>query len=218
VPQRNGDCFHPPPRKRGREPCSRSEHGGGGAGLDASSVDAENSSTPAPRPPSAALRAPNGPPAPLSRGGMRRATLQRMNFASYGTVLVMSQNWVITFVILLAATVYCSYVGDDDVVYQYLHRQPTPDEGLRRIRWVLLRTFTSISGGAVLAALVLQLLIGCCSIRFSGYPLDLLLFACIAVVSVLIGILSNGIRRVRGRPTRPLIDKVVWQRSSGPLK
>jgi len=130
----------------------------------------------------------------------------------------MSESGTITAVCLLMLTAYYSYIGDDDVVYEYLYRRPTPNEGLRRIRWVLLRTFTSIYAGVILAAVVRNLLIRCCSINFVGHDQAVLLaFACIALVSVLIGILSNGIRRLRGRQTRPLIDPVVWRRSKGPL-
>jgi hypothetical protein len=128
------------------------------------------------------------------------------------------QNWTIAFVCLLALTVFCSYIGDDDVVYKYLERKPTPKEGLRRIRWVLLRTFTSIYGGLVLAAVVQKLLMQCCSIVLSKDPAVLTLFACMALVGLSIGVLQNGMRRLRGRPTRPLIDPVVWRRSSGPLR
>jgi len=131
----------------------------------------------------------------------------------------MSPSWTITAVCLLMLTVYCSYIGDDDVVYDYLYRRPTPNEGLRRIRWVLLRTFASMYGGFVLAGTILKFLIQFCSIRVVGQDTKVLLaFACIALANILIGILSNGMRRLRGRPTRPLIDPIVWRRSRGPLK
>ncbi len=130
----------------------------------------------------------------------------------------MSPSWIIAATALLAATIFCSYLGDDDIVYQYLYRKPTSNEGLRRIRWVLLKTFASIYGGFVVAAVILWLLLQCCSLRLAGYAFDLVVFACIALMAVLIGVIQNVIRRMRGRPTRPLIDRVVWQRSSGPLK
>jgi hypothetical protein len=49
---------------------------------------------------------------------------------------------------LFVLTGYRSYRGDDDVVYD-LYRGPTPHEGIVRIRWVLLKTFTSIYGSFV---------------------------------------------------------------------
>lgn len=128
----------------------------------------------------------------------------------------MPANWTIPAVCLLLLSMGSSYVGDDDVVYDYLYRKPTPHEGLRRIRWVLLRTFTSIYAGAVLTRAILNIPQGCCAIRAVGHDqAALLLLACVALVSLLIGILSNGIRRLRGRPTRPLLDPVVWRRSRG---
>ena len=128
----------------------------------------------------------------------------------------MPANWTIPAVCILLLTICSSYIGDDDVVYDYLYRKPTPHEGLRRIRWVLLRTLTSIYAGALLSRAGLNILIWCCSIHVTGHdPALLLMLACIVVVSILIGILSNGMRRLLGRPTRPLIDPIVWRRSSG---
>jgi len=119
---------------------------------------------------------------------------------------------------LLVVTGYCSYIGDDDVVYQYLDRKPTPQEGVRRIRWALLKATASIYGGALLAAAVLVMLRACCAIVLAGDPAVLISFACMGVVCLLIGVVQNGIRILRGRPTRPLIDRVVWQRSFGKIE
>jgi hypothetical protein len=127
----------------------------------------------------------------------------------------MSQSWVIVSVCLLGLTIFCSYIGDDDVVYQFLDRKPTPREAIVRIRWVILKTLTSIYGGFVLAAAVKKFLMGCCSIKLSENPAALIVFACITLVSLLIGILQNLIRHLRGRPARPLIDGAVWRRSLG---
>jgi hypothetical protein len=92
----------------------------------------------------------------------------------------MSQSWIITSVVLLIGTAYCSYIGDDDVVYQYLYRRPTPKEGLRRIRWVLLKMFTSIYVGFLLASGIQKILFECCSIRVTERrPIELIAFACI---------------------------------------
>jgi hypothetical protein len=70
------------------------------------------------------------------------------------------QSWAILFVCLLSLTAFCSYIGDDDVVYEFLHRKPTPREAIIRVRWVLLKAVTSIYGGCVLAAAILQPLKG----------------------------------------------------------
>ena len=77
---------------------------------------------------------------------------------------------IVVFVCLLVVTGYCNYIGDDDVVYQYLDRKPAPDEGLRRTRWVLLKASASIYGGFVLAAAVRELLRLCCTIAVAGDP------------------------------------------------
>lgn len=129
-----------------------------------------------------------------------------------------TESWIAVFACLFSLTVYFSYIGDDDVVYQYLRRKPTPKEGVRRTRWVLLKAFTSIYGGLVLAAAVQKLLLQCCSIALRGNPSALTAFACMILVGLLIGVLQNGIRRLRNRPTRPLLDPIVWRRSFGKLE
>lgn len=129
-----------------------------------------------------------------------------------------TQSWIILFVLFLGVTAFCSYIGDDDVVYRYLDRKPTSREGIVRIRWVILKTLAAIYGGGVLEAVIGKLLIACCSIVLLGNPAALTVLVCIALVGLLIGVLQNGIRRLRGRPTRPLIDPVVWRRNfRGPI-
>jgi hypothetical protein len=123
---------------------------------------------------------------------------------------------VILVVCLVGLTALCSYIGDDDVIYQFLNRKPTPREAIIRIRWVMLKALTSIYGGGLLAIAIVRFLMSCCSINLSENPATLTGFACMAVASLLISVMQNGIRHLRGRPTRPLIDRVVWRRSLGP--
>lgn len=129
------------------------------------------------------------------------------------------QSWIIVFACLLGLTAFCSYIGDDDVIYLYLYRKPSPREGIVRVRWVLLKTFTSLYGGLASAPAVIRILEDCCSISLSKDSIALIAFGFMALASLLIGILQNGIRWLRGRPRRPIIDRVVWQRSAaGPLE
>jgi hypothetical protein len=122
------------------------------------------------------------------------------------------QKWILWFVILLAVTAYCSYIGDDDVVYKFLDRKPTPREGMIRIRWVLLKTFTSIYGGALLSvAIGIYGLRNLWSIHLSKNQAVLLALVCIAPANLMIGVLQNEIRRLTSRPKRPLIDGTVWK-------
>ena len=127
----------------------------------------------------------------------------------------MSQKLLVLSAFFLGLTAFCSYIGDDDVVYRFLDRKPTPHEAIIRIRWVMLKAVASIYGGFLLGSIVKKFLLGWCSIGLSKDPAVLIAFACVALVSLLIGVMQNGIRRVRGRPRRPLIDAVVWQRSLG---
>jgi hypothetical protein len=48
------------------------------------------------------------------------------------------QSWIVSFVCLLGLTTFCSYIGDDDVVYEFFDRKPTPREAIIRVRWVYL--------------------------------------------------------------------------------
>jgi hypothetical protein len=116
------------------------------------------------------------------------------------------QSSAILFVILLALTAFCSYLGDDDVVYNFLDRKPTPREGFIRVRWVLLKAITSICGGAVLAVGGMELIRLFCPLNLSKNEDVLLRALGMGVVSLLIGVLQNEIRRLRGRPRRPVFD------------
>jgi 4-hydroxybenzoate polyprenyltransferase len=123
------------------------------------------------------------------------------------------QSWIILFVCLLALTAFCSYIGDDDVVYQFVDRKPTPREGLIRIRWVLLKTFTSLYGGVVLATALTSVLGNFFPISLSKNQAALVALACVVIAGLLIGVLQNQIRRLRGRPTRPLVDLSILKRN-----
>ena len=105
----------------------------------------------------------------------------------------------------------CSYIGDDDVVYKFLDRKPTPREGVIRIRWVMLKAITSIYGGGLLGLAVgRNVLRDLLSITFSKNGAVLLIVMCIGLTSLIIGMLQNEMRRISGRPKRPLIDGVIW--------
>jgi hypothetical protein len=128
-------------------------------------------------------------------------------------------TWVVLFVCLLGLTAFCSFIGDDDVVYQYMDRKPTPREGIIRIRWVMLKALTSIFGGGVLGIAIDKFLSDYFSFDISKNQAGLTALACFAVVGLLIGVLQNEIRRARGRPSRPLIDGAVWRRNfQGPQR
>ena len=119
----------------------------------------------------------------------------------------------IAFLCLLALTVVCSYNGDDDIVYQCFDRKPTGREALIRIRWVLLKTVTSLYGGFLLAAAPGLALIRHFRITFSKHEAVLFWLLCVCVVSVAIGVLENGIRHLRGRPSRPPIDVAIFRKN-----
>src|SRR5689334_10155164 len=108
------------------------------------------------------------------------------------------QGWIILFIVFLILTAFCSYIGDDDVVYQFLNRKPTPREGLVRIRWVMLKAITSIYGGCVLASLLFDIIIRVYRHRIPIAEVVLFSTMCMGIVSLLIGVLQNEIRRLPG--------------------
>jgi hypothetical protein len=120
---------------------------------------------------------------------------------------------IVVFVCLLAWTIFLSYKGDDDVVYQYFDRKPTGREALIRIRWVMLKFITSIQGGALLAVLLGFPLIRHFHIAFSKHEAGVLGIVCVCIVGLAIGILQNGIRRLCGRPNRPPLDLTILQKN-----
>jgi hypothetical protein len=122
---------------------------------------------------------------------------------------------IVLVVCLLPLTLFCSYIGDDDVIYQFLYRKPTPHESLARLRWVILKIMTSIYGGFVLSAAVRKFLAACFSVSLTDFAHAQVVLACIGVVALFIGLLQNAIRYASDRPLRPVIDPIVWRRSRG---
>jgi hypothetical protein len=125
------------------------------------------------------------------------------------------QSWIIGFICLLALTAYCSWIGDDDIVYQCFDRKATPREGLIRIRWVILKTLTSVQGGTLLAVATVMVARTMSQAKPSQDEFVLLFVACTAVVSLLVGVHENEIRRLSGRQRRPLIDLAIWRKNLG---
>ena len=116
------------------------------------------------------------------------------------------QGQIVLFVCLLLLTAYRSYKGDDDVVYQALGRKFTQREALIRFRWVVLKTITSVIGGAVLGIAEFEFIRLFYPLRLSGNQAVLLAFISMGIVSILIGVLQNEIRHLCGRQYRPVID------------
>ena len=127
----------------------------------------------------------------------------------------MSPKLTLLGIFFLTLTICCSYIGDDDVVYQVIGRKPTPREGLIRIRWVLLKTFTSIYVGFAIAYSLKRFLVHGYSIELSKNSSVTIAFSCVALAALLIEALQNVIRRLTGRLARPLNDWSVFRRNLG---
>jgi len=115
-------------------------------------------------------------------------------------------------IVCFALTALSCYAGDDDVVYKCLDRKPTPREAVIRVRFVFSKTFTSILGGELMALFIgRDILKTKYAIALSDDQFVLLTVVCVGTFSLLIGVLQNGMRRLQGRPQRPLIDGVIWR-------
>jgi len=120
---------------------------------------------------------------------------------------------VIPFAVFLMLTIISCYIGDNDVVYKFLERKPSPKEAVARIRFVLLRGITSVYGGGILAfCFARYVLKDVYSIHVSVDQSVLLILFFYGVVDFLIiGIIQNGLRFLQGRQQRPLFDPIIWR-------
>jgi hypothetical protein len=119
---------------------------------------------------------------------------------------------VMPCLIFFSLTVYCSYIGDDDVVYRYMGRKPTPEEAICRIRFVLAKAVASIYMGSAIAILLgLEIIKETLGFSISENQSVYLIVVCICIANLLIGVIQNWIRRSQGRQQRPLIDVALWK-------
>jgi len=122
-----------------------------------------------------------------------------------------TQEIILSFVFFAALTVWCSYIGDDDIVYKFLDRKPTPQEGVIRIRFVILKTITSVYAGSLMSIWFVQYIKSIYLINLSKNQAVLLVLIFIAMSSLFIGIIQNGMRYLQCRPRRALIDTIIWR-------
>jgi hypothetical protein len=127
--------------------------------------------------------------------------------------MVYVKGWIFVFVCFLGLTLFRSYRGDDDVVYRFIDRKPTPQEGLVRIRWVLLKAFASFYGGLILTLVVVYIARLFYPIHLTRSQTPFLSLACIVLVSLAISLLQNEIRRLCGRQKRPIVDWSILRRN-----
>jgi hypothetical protein len=122
------------------------------------------------------------------------------------------EKQVLPCFIFFSLTLYCSYIGDDDVAYRYMGRKPTPKETISRIRFVLAKAVASIYMGSVIAILLgLEIIKETLGFSISENQSVYLIVACICIANLFIGVIQNWIRRSRGRQQRPLIDVALWK-------
>jgi hypothetical protein len=112
----------------------------------------------------------------------------------------------------LALTLVFSWIGDDDVVYAIMNRKPTPNEAIARIRYVFAKFFASLyCGGLIALFLVQDVFRGMLSLNVSKLQIVFIVWLCICLFSLFIGVLQNCIRLLQGRKQRPIFDVEIWR-------
>ena len=114
---------------------------------------------------------------------------------------------LITFLL----TMYSSWIGDDDVVYACMHRKPTNHEGLRRMRYVLVKGFASMSCGGYFASVFGEYILKPTVMpQISHDQAVLIILIFMGITGLLIGVIQNVIRQYQGRQLRPPFDKELF--------
>lgn len=111
--------------------------------------------------------------------------------------------------IALALLISSCLSKDDDVVYKFFKRKPTPKEGFARIRFVLIKVFASINIGVMLSIFLIPIIENYIEYNLSENYSVIFMVVMIAVTSLLIGYIQNLIRILQGRPIRPIFDVAV---------
>jgi hypothetical protein len=105
-------------------------------------------------------------------------------------------------IISFTVTLYLSWRGDDDAVYQLQGRKPTQQQAAAHGRFVISKTLTTVSCGCSAAILINNLF----GLSLSENGKLFIISVCIVFIYLAIGEAQNAIRRVRGRPEHPIID------------
>lgn len=126
--------------------------------------------------------------------------------------VIHAQHTIFWFIVCFASFILSCWAGDDDVIYRFLNRRPTPQEGLARTRFVLIKILASFCGGALMmlyfSVYILRQML---AIRISNNEALLLLIPFVGIAGLLMGIIQNIIRGMQARQQRPLLDPLVFR-------
>lgn len=123
-------------------------------------------------------------------------------------------NWrLLLGIFFLGVTMICSINGDNDAVYRYWNRKPTPQESFAWVRFVLSKYIASIYCGAFTGVWFVRNIYLAFIARSITNNQAVLIFAlAMFFVYCAIGVAENAIRLIQKRPTRPLVDMAVYRR------
>ena len=115
------------------------------------------------------------------------------------------------FYFSFCATMFFSYLGDDEVAYRFIGRKPTGKEVVARLRFLIAKFCACLSGGIVMAVFFMQYIYaGIFSLpKPSPNRLALLYLLGVFAAFLLCGVLQNIIRRLQGRKPRSVYEKEV---------
>lgn len=102
-----------------------------------------------------------------------------------------------------------SLKGYDDVVYDFMNRKPTGQEGIKRIVFGSAKIMTALTGGELFLITLFPLLRryeAAHNVQISQNQIVLASLVSMCLVWGAIGIFQNTIRLLQGRTTRPLYD------------
>jgi uncharacterized Tic20 family protein len=110
------------------------------------------------------------------------------------------------FVVFFGWTLWCSYKGYDDVIYQYKGRKPSNNEGITRIYFVIIKSVAVIFGGCILVTFIYIIFYITLNIKLNYIMKWFFIFTSMLLMSIFIGLVQNKIRSVQGREKRPPLD------------
>lgn len=126
---------------------------------------------------------------------------------------------IIRSCVFLVLTLISSWVGDDDVAYTVMGRKPTSQEGIARIRYVLVKFFAMFYGGALLAFVAVQQIVQrIFLLNVSKFEYLCLQVLCMILLGLFIGVVQNWIRSLQGRKKRPICDVALARYNSNQWK
>ena len=120
---------------------------------------------------------------------------------------------ILSAILFLITTILLSLNRFDDLVYELFDRSPTSVESVKRVVYVFAKALTCLYCGSIFAVIFKRMFIEKnLQIPLTAHQNLLLIIACMVLVFFLLGLIQNAIRKLQGRPLRPILDRRVFLR------